>query len=189
MGLALAWAEHGLNLAQAARALRRGRAARPLPVPPLQGRRLPNPTAGANGKANENARQIESITILGRGREPALRAAVERGRILAEAQNFARDLGNEPANVLTPVEFAARAEKHGGRGGLECEVFGPDWMREQGMGALLGVGAGQRQGATLDRPALSGRSGERAGAGRWSARASPSIPAASRSSPPLTWTR
>ena len=26
--------------------------------------------------------------------------------------------------------------------GLECEVFGPDWMREQGMGALLGVGQG-----------------------------------------------
>ena len=141
VGLALAWAEHGLNLAQAARASAEGAI-----LGLYQFRRYKGKTAesdgGANGKANENARQIESLTILGRGREPALRASVERGRILAEAQNIARDLGNEPANVLTPVEFAARAEKLAEACGLECEVFGPEWMREQGMGALLGVGQG-----------------------------------------------
>jgi leucyl aminopeptidase len=146
VGLALAWAEHGLNLAQAARASAEGSI-----LGLYQFRRYKAQAANsdeeqddANGKrkTNENTRQIESITVLGRGREPALRASVERGRILAEAQNLARDLGNEPANVLTPVEFAARAEHLAGACGLECEVFGPDWMREQGMGALLGVGQG-----------------------------------------------
>jgi leucyl aminopeptidase len=29
--------------------------------------------------------------------------------------------------------------------GLECEVYGPDWMREQGMGALLGVAQGSAE--------------------------------------------
>src|SRR5215831_4207580 len=143
VGLALAWAEHGLNLAQAARASAEGAI-----LGLYQFRRYKAQPAdseeegGANDKRKADARQIESITVLGRGREPALRAAVERGRILAEAQNLARDLGNEPPNVLTPVEFAARAEKLAEACGLECEVYGPDWMREQGMGALLGVGQG-----------------------------------------------
>jgi leucyl aminopeptidase len=29
--------------------------------------------------------------------------------------------------------------------GLECEVYGPEWMRERGMGALLGVAQGSAQ--------------------------------------------
>jgi leucyl aminopeptidase len=145
VGLALAWAEHGLNLAQAARASAEGAI-----LGLYQFRRYKSQgaesdeenSASGKRKTDGNARQIESITILGRGREPAIRAAVERGRILAEAQNLARDLGNEPPNVLTPVEFAARAEKLADGCGLEYEVFGPEWMREQGMGALLGVGQG-----------------------------------------------
>jgi leucyl aminopeptidase len=143
VGLALAWAEHGLNLAQAARASTEGAILGLYQFRRYKGQ-AGEPDEGANGKskANENARQIESLTILGRGREPALRASVERGRILAEAQNVARDLGNEPANVLTPAEFAARAEQLAGECGLESEVFGPDWMRREGMGALLGVGQG-----------------------------------------------
>ena len=40
-----------------------------------------------------------------------LAAAAERGRILAEAQNFTRDLVNEPANLLTPLLMAAAAQK------------------------------------------------------------------------------
>jgi leucyl aminopeptidase len=146
VGLALAWAEHGLNLAQAARASTEGAILGLYQFRryKTQGAETDEEQDGLNGKnkADGGAREIEAITILGRGREPALRASVERGRILAEAQNVARDLGNEPANVLTPAEFAARATQLAAEGGLECEVFGPDWMREQGMGALLGVGQG-----------------------------------------------
>ena len=29
--------------------------------------------------------------------------------------------------------------------GLECEIYGPDWMREKGMGGVLGVAAGSVQ--------------------------------------------
>ncbi len=144
VGLALAWAESGLNLAQAARAATEGA---------LLGlydfRKYKSAKNGKNGAAGEeNATprgEIAEITIIGRGREPALRAAVERGQILANASNFARDLGNEPPNVLTPTEFADRARCMAERVGLECEIYGPDWMREQGMGALLGVAAGSVQ--------------------------------------------
>jgi leucyl aminopeptidase len=143
-GLALAWAESGINLAQAARAQTEGAL-----LGLYQFRRYKsgvsgaaNGENGANGDGARPKREITAITILGRGREPALRAAVERGRVLAEAQNFARDLGNEPPNVLTPAEFAERSRRMAEEVGLECEIFGPDWMRERGMGALLGVAQG-----------------------------------------------
>jgi leucyl aminopeptidase len=39
----------------------------------------------------------------------AVEAALERGRVLADSCNIARELCNEPSNVLTPRELASRA--------------------------------------------------------------------------------
>ncbi len=138
VGLALAWADSGINLAQAARASTEGA------VLGLYEFTLYK-TAKHDGDSPDGRRHLEAITIIGRGREPALRAAVERGQALAEATNFARDLGNEPPNVLTPAAFAERARQMAEEVGLGCEIHGPDWMREQDMGALLGVAQGSRQ--------------------------------------------
>ena len=154
VGLALAGAESGVNLAQAARAATEGALLGLYRFDRYKsGKRERATTVGAGeigGSSftpltTENGKQIEVLTILGRGREPAIRAAVERGVILAEATNFARDLGNEPANVLTPTEFAERSRKMAEEVGLDCEIFGPDRMRELGMGALLGVAQGSAE--------------------------------------------
>jgi leucyl aminopeptidase len=75
----------------------------------------------------------------------ALRRGAGRGAVLAEAANFARDLANEPSNVLTPTEMASRARALAQETGLECEVHDRDWMEQQGMGALLGVAKGSQQ--------------------------------------------
>ncbi|HWE06431.1 MAG TPA: leucyl aminopeptidase [Rhizomicrobium sp.] len=87
---------------------------------------------------------LESVAIVG-GDEKA----VERGRILAEAQNFARNLANEPANLLTPMKMAeaarAMCEESGIKGVLECEVLEQDQMKKLGMGALLGVAQGSAE--------------------------------------------
>lgn len=61
--------------------------------------------------------------------------AISDGTILA------RDLVNEPANVLGPEEFAAKAKALEALG-AEVEILEEDQMRELGMGALLGVGQG-----------------------------------------------
>ncbi|MEM8813255.1 MAG: leucyl aminopeptidase, partial [Pseudomonadota bacterium] len=53
----------------------------------------------------------------------------------------ARDLVNEPANVLGPVEFAERAAELS-RLGVEIEILTEKEMKKAGMGALLGVGQG-----------------------------------------------
>jgi leucyl aminopeptidase len=98
-------------------------------------------------KPDEDETELRELVLVEHdaGRVEALGRGVERGRILAEAANFARDLANEPSNVLTPTELAARAEAIARESGLECDVRDRPWMEEQGMGALLGVARGSAQ--------------------------------------------
>ena len=72
-------------------------------------------------------------------------AALERGKIIGESQNFSRLLANEPANVLTPLKLAERAKEMAAEQGLECEVLDQKRMNELGMGALLGVAQGSAE--------------------------------------------
>ncbi len=60
----------------------------------------------------------------------------------------ARDLVNEPANMLGPMEFAARASALEALG-VKVEVLTEKEMRKLGMGALLGVAQGSPRGARL----------------------------------------
>jgi leucyl aminopeptidase len=71
--------------------------------------------------------------------------AAGRGRIIAESQNFTRELVNEPANRLTPMLLAERAREMARQVGLECEVLDQDRMRQLGMGSLLGVAMGSAE--------------------------------------------
>ena len=58
-----------------------------------------------------------------------------------EGVHFARDLVNEPANILYPAEFANRA-KQLVKAGVKIEILTPAQMKKLGMGALLGVAQG-----------------------------------------------
>ena len=60
---------------------------------------------------------------------------------VAEGVFFTRDLVNEPANVLTTDDFAARLAAMQDLG-LDVEILEEDQLAELGMGALLGVGQG-----------------------------------------------
>ena len=60
---------------------------------------------------------------------------------LADSVLLARDLINEPANVLYPVEFARRASALK-RLGVAVDVLDVAAMKRLGMNALLGVGQG-----------------------------------------------
>lgn len=74
-----------------------------------------------------------------------LEAAVERGVILAESSNLARDLCNEPSNVLTPSVFAERAQRICAGAGVPIEVLDERAIGELGMGLLLGVARGSAE--------------------------------------------
>jgi len=71
-----------------------------------------------------------------------LTAAIDHGRIVAESQNFARDLINEPSNRLTPRMLAARAEAMAKEAGLGIEILDERKIAELKMGALIGVAQG-----------------------------------------------
>jgi leucyl aminopeptidase len=67
---------------------------------------------------------------------------VTRGEAIGRAVCRARDLVNEPANVLTPVEMAARARAMAAEVGLGCTILDEAAMEEAGMGILLAVSQG-----------------------------------------------
>jgi leucyl aminopeptidase len=100
-------------------------------------------------KPSTDAKPLDSFVLLARAASQDLEAAAARGRILAEAQNFTRDLANEPANRLTPMILADRARTMAAESGLECEVLDQDRMRQLGMGSLLGVAQGSAEPPTL----------------------------------------
>jgi leucyl aminopeptidase len=60
----------------------------------------------------------------------------------------ARELVNEPPNVLGPIEFAARAEALQ-KLGVEVEILDERAMRKLGMRALLGVAQGSARGSRV----------------------------------------
>jgi leucyl aminopeptidase len=67
---------------------------------------------------------------------------MQAGRIVAESQNFTRDLINEPSNRMTPTIMAERAKRMAAEVGLRCEAYGPDKIKELKMGAFWGVAQG-----------------------------------------------
>jgi leucyl aminopeptidase len=92
-------------------------------------------------KKDEAEREGESDIAIAVADVDASRAAVADVTSLAEGVNLARTLVNEPANVLSPAEFAHRASELA-KLGVEVEVLGEEKMTELGLRALLGVGRG-----------------------------------------------
>ncbi|WP_420101096.1 leucyl aminopeptidase [Bosea sp. (in: a-proteobacteria)] len=74
----------------------------------------------------------------------AVKKAIKRADAVAAGVLLARELVNEPPNVLYPEEFAERAQKLE-KLGVEVEVLGEKELRKIGMRALLGVGQGSRR--------------------------------------------
>ena len=97
-------------------------------------------------KTENDKKSIESFAVVSAGSGAgSLEGAAERGRIIAEAQNFTRELVNEPANRLTPSEAVKIARQMAAEYGLMLEVLDRSQMETLGMGALLGVAQGSAE--------------------------------------------
>jgi leucyl aminopeptidase len=92
----------------------------------------------------KNDKSVDTLVLT--GYSDAERAAGEkglsRGRIIAGAQNFARDLINEPSNKLTPKILAEKAEAMAKQAGLAVEILDEKRITDLKMGALLSVAQG-----------------------------------------------
>ncbi len=91
--------------------------------------------------------EIEDLLIVERDSSKLgeLEKGVERGRLMAEVAILARDMVNEPANVMTPTRMAEIARQVADEEGLEIRVLERQHMEELGMGAFLGVARGSDQ--------------------------------------------
>ncbi len=93
-------------------------------------------------KSDRKDEKIEALTIVTQADARALQSAIDAGRIVAESQNFTRDLVNEPSNHMTPAMLAERARKMASEVGLKCEIYSTDKIKELKMGAFWGVAQG-----------------------------------------------
>jgi len=95
-------------------------------------------------KSDRKVQSIDELTIVAPASsgEKQVQAAIDTGVIIGEAQNFTRDLVNEPGNRMTPTTLADRAKKMADEVGLHCEVLGPDKIKELNMGAFWSVAQG-----------------------------------------------
>jgi leucyl aminopeptidase len=98
------------------------------------------PEDGAEAEASEG---LKKLVILCEGAEAASKAFVGR-KAVADGVFLARDLVNEPANQLGPVEFAERMRELTGSG-VEVEVLEEEALKALKMHALLAVGQGSRR--------------------------------------------
>jgi leucyl aminopeptidase len=70
-------------------------------------------------------------------------ATISRAKIFADATNYARDLTNEPGNLLTPELLASEASRMASLvSPLVCEILNEADIQSIGMGGLLAVGQG-----------------------------------------------
>ena len=115
-------------------------------------------------KEGEEAPKTADVT-LAVGDEPAAKKALKGRDALAEGVILARDLVNEPPNVLFPQSFAERAETLTDLG-VDVEVLDVKAMKKLGMGALLGVGQGSKHDGRGRRDAVERRQGPKGQADR-----------------------
>jgi leucyl aminopeptidase len=89
------------------------------------------------------------IVFVDRADVNALKRGVERGQIVGESVNFARDLANEPGGYMTPTNMAERAQQIASEFNLSIDVLDEARMEQEGMGSLMSVSRGSDQPAKL----------------------------------------
>jgi leucyl aminopeptidase len=87
--------------------------------------------------------RLDELILVAPGADgPALTAAAERGVIIGEGANLARDLSNRAANDVSPAVLADEARAIAERHGLWIDVIEPERATELGMGMFMAVGRG-----------------------------------------------
>jgi leucyl aminopeptidase len=93
---------------------------------------------------DDNAVELNSLTIClpPRSDLKAAKRILGDAQIVAEATNYAREIGNLPGNIVTPRVLADNARSIATEHNLQCTVFARKELEERGFGGLLAVGGG-----------------------------------------------
>ena len=92
-------------------------------------------------------REVDALTLVefDAAKLPEVERGARGGQAIAEATCLARDLANQPANLLTPTALAEVAQRIAGDHRMGCQVLGREQMAELKMEALLSVARGASQ--------------------------------------------
>lgn len=84
----------------------------------------------------EDLFEVEEARIVS---EEDVGEGIRLGTIYANAQNYARRLDEQPANIATPKMVANEARRLAREYGLAISVHGRDWLRKKRMDGILAV--------------------------------------------------
>lgn len=104
-----------------------------------------------DGPADGGPKQVALALPDGTEKKPAHDEMVELGKRVAEATNWARDLVNEPAGVMTPSRLASEARKLAKQAGLKITVSGRPEIKRLKLGMFMGVTQGSAEPPQLVR--------------------------------------
>jgi len=111
-------------------------------------------------KKDENGGKVKAVAVMTKANAAARKSWATLDKI-ADGMFLARDLVNEPANILYPAEFAKRARALT-KVGVKIEVLGEAQMKKLGMGSLIGVGQGSvRESQLVVMRWTGGKAGEK----------------------------
>ena len=102
----------------------------------------------SSAREEKNAPKLTTARLLlpaGLEKTAALEQAVALARHVAESTNWARDLINEPPNVVNPERLARPPRRWAARPGLKVAVGGRKEIERQRMGHVPRRGPGQHQ--------------------------------------------
>jgi leucyl aminopeptidase len=150
------------------------------------GLRLPPDQAQRPGAASKLAERVSLVCA--KAAAAALAPACCAVPVAAEGMTLARECANRPATTARPRTWPPQAKRLGKEHGLKVEVLERKDCEKLGMGCLPGRGAGLARAPKFIVMRWLGAPRPRR-RWCWSARASPSTPAASRSSRRPRWTR
>ena len=90
----------------------------------------------------EQSGPVNFTLVTGDQNEKEIRAAVDRARLIAEGQNFARTIASRPGNNINPPSLAKVAQDLAREARLGIRVLDEKEMKRLGMGGIVAVGAG-----------------------------------------------
>jgi leucyl aminopeptidase len=108
-------------------------------------------TASKKTEDEESAEPVK-VTLVANGKEKkAIDAAINRGRVVADGQNFARTIASRPGNEINPPALAKVAQELAREVGLRApRIMDEKELKRLGMGGILAVGSG----STLTPPRM-----------------------------------
>ncbi len=97
-------------------------------------------------KSNKNKKNyLTDVSLLGN----VDKKIVKKAQVIGESVCFARDLGNHPANILTPTYLANESNRISKAKNMKCKVTDVSKFEKMGLGSFYGVARGAKEPAKM----------------------------------------